>query len=67
MKRTMLYQVDKDGHVTPIFATSEAPKPTRRVLREWVNIAIMLFIFLALMAAPAGLYDLAVWIFGGSQ
>lgn len=36
MKRTTLYQVSKDGHVSPVFARSEAPR-TRRVWRSWVR------------------------------
>ena len=36
MKRTMLYQVSEDGHVSPIFSRAEAPR-TRRVWRSWVR------------------------------
>ena len=36
MRRTTLYNVSRDGHVTPIFSRSEAPR-TRRVWRSWVR------------------------------
>lgn len=68
MKRTMLYQVDKDGHISPVFASSQPiGRNTRRVWRRWVSNLLGVVIMLALFALPQGLYDLAVWIFGGGQ
>jgi len=64
VKRTLLYQVSKDGHVTPIFARSEAPR-TRRVWRSWVRDLVACVLYLAVVCLPSALYELAVWISGG--
>jgi hypothetical protein len=63
MKRTMLYHVSKDGHITPIFASSQPiGRNTRRVWRRWVRRGYDLILCTLGVAAIVLLPGLCEWL-----
>jgi hypothetical protein len=68
MKRVMLYQVDSDGHVSPIYSAVVVPSRRRVVLPAyWVESLGVGLLVVALFCLPSLLYSLLEFILGGSK
>jgi hypothetical protein len=69
MKRTLLYQVDSDGVVRPVFSALVTPTSRRQVILPayWVESVGVGLLVVGLFVLPSLLFSLCEFIFGGSK
>ena len=68
MARVILYTVDRDGHVSPVYSALVAPKSRRQIVlpAHWVESVGVGLLVVALFCLPSLLFSLCEFIFGGA-
>lgn len=65
-RRVILYSVDRDGHISPIYSAPVLPERRRVVPAYWVESVGVGLLVVGLFCLPSLLFSLCEFIFGGA-